>query len=57
MGREEFRGVKVKSVGHIRSEYPGCVGVQAKNEEVPQGVKGVRVRKRFLSKYPGVLTQ
>ena len=34
---------------HIRLEYPGCVGVQAKNEEVPQitnsGIFGANYRK------------
>ena len=30
-------GQGTKSVEHIRSEYPGYVGVQTKNEEVPQG--------------------
>ncbi len=43
------RGGGTKSVEHIRSEYPGCVGVQAKNEEVPQGTNsgifGAKYRK------------
>ena len=42
-------GEGTKSVEHIRSEYPGCVGVQAKNEEVPQstnsGIFGAKYRK------------
>ena len=36
---------------HIRSEYPGCVGVQAKNEEVPQGTNsgifGAKYKKMY----------
>ena len=43
---------QTKSVEHIWSEYPGCVGVQGKNEEVPrvltQGFLGTNIEKSII---------
>ena len=41
-------GGGTKSVEHIRSKYPRCVGVQAKNEEVSQDFWGQIYRKIII---------